>query len=49
MWPGPRLVHVAYLREHGPDAFREAGDSPLNVLPEPEDRGGAETSYSRTV
>lgn len=36
VWPGTHLTHADYFREHGPDAFLEAGGYPPIKLPEPE-------------
>lgn len=35
IWPGTHLTHAAYFRDHGPDAFFEAGGYPPIQLPEP--------------
>jgi hypothetical protein len=35
IWPGTHLTHAAYFREHGPDAFFEAGGYPPVHLPAP--------------
>jgi Phytanoyl-CoA dioxygenase (PhyH) len=36
VWPGTHRRHAEYFREHGPDAFFEAGGYPPIKLPEPE-------------
>jgi len=36
VWPGTHLAHAEYFREHGPEAFTEAGGYPPIPRPEPE-------------
>jgi hypothetical protein len=36
VWPGTHLRHAEYFREHGADAFLDAGGYPPIQLPEPE-------------